>query len=443
MTAAESSPTTPGLGSLPDMSSSEHQQIDELLVTPADDTQPTLSVVMPTKNEAAGISECLDRIEQAIETLGVPTEIIISDSSTDRTPEIARNRGATVVVPDRPGYGYAYRYAFEFVRGEFVVMGDADTTYDFTAIPRLVEHLVTTDADIVLGSRLDGDIKTGAMPWLHQHIGNPLLTTFLNTFYGTGVSDAHSGFRVFTRAALETLELETDGMEFASEMLMAAGARDMTIEEVPITYHERVGEATLESFRDGWRHVRFMLVNAPDYLFSVPGLVLCLVGAILMGIVTLGLSVGGIVPGVRSMIAGGVLVVVGYQIVSFGVFSTVAIDPIRQPTDPFTTWLSEHVTVERGATAGLAVFAVGASYATYVLVTWIATGYDGLPLLTGDIAAVVAIALGVQTVFASFFVDMLRDDQSNRTRNTPEETEQGSTPRAVDRQYGLSGGAED
>jgi len=194
---------------------------DELLVgQDSDTTPPQLSVVMPTLNEESGIRTCIDWIKTAIEELQVPTEIIISDSSTDRTPEIAREMGAIVVEPDGKGYGYAYRYAFERTRGAYIAMGDADTTYDFKQIPRLLTHLEETGADMVMGSRLDGEIKNGAMPTLHQYIGNPALTRFLNTFYRAGVSDAHSGFRIFTREAYETMDWETTGMEFASEMIM-------------------------------------------------------------------------------------------------------------------------------------------------------------------------------------------------------------------------------
>jgi len=184
---------------------------------------------MPTLNEEEGIRECIEWVETAVESLDIPTELIISDSSTDRTPEIAREMGAIVLSPDQPGYGYAYRYAFERTRGRYIVMGDADTTYDFKQIPRLLTHLQGEDADMVLGSRLEGEIKSGAMPALHQYIGNPALTTFLNIFYDAGVSDAHSGFRIFTRDAYETMELETTGMEFASEMIMEAGAKDLDI----------------------------------------------------------------------------------------------------------------------------------------------------------------------------------------------------------------------
>ncbi|WP_312907627.1 glycosyltransferase family 2 protein [Natronosalvus caseinilyticus] len=393
-------------------------EASESLIVPADSTErPRLSVILPTLNEEAGVGECIDRIEAAIDTLSVRTEIIVSDSSTDRTPEIAREKGAIVVHPDESGYGYAYRYGFQYARGEYIAIGDADTTYDFEELPKLFELVSNGDADMVMGSRLKGEIRPGAMPALHQYVGNPLLTRFLNLFYDAGVSDAHSGFRVLSRDALDQLELTTNGMEFASEMIMEAGARGLEIREVPITYHERKGEETLESFRDGWRHVRFMLKNAPGYLFTVPGLVFGMVGVLLMGLVTFGITIAGIVPGIRSMIAGGLLVLVGYQGVSFGVFSTVATDPIRRPTDPVTTWLCDHITLERGATAGLVVFTAGTVYATYLLITWIANGYDVLPLVAGDIATFVAIAIGIQTVFTSFFIDILTDGSQTPDRS--------------------------
>ena len=377
---------------------------DELLVRDDADESPVLSVVMPTLNEEDGIRTCIDWIKTAIEELQVPTEILISDSSTDRTPEIAREMGAVVVEPDGKGYGYAYRYAFERTRGEYIVMGDADTTYDFTQIPRLLDHLEETGADIVMGSRLDGEIKDGAMPTLHQYIGNPLLTRFLNTFYRAGVSDAHSGFRIFTRDAYEQMDLETTGMEFASEMIMDAGARDLQIEEVPIIYHERKGEETLDSFRDGWRHVRFMLVNAPGYLFSVPGMLLTVFGAAVLLTAHTGIEIGAMTLGINSMIAGSLFSILGVQVGSLGVFATVASDPIQKPNDVATSWIMENATLERGASAGLAVFTAGAVYATWLVLDWALRGFGSVPFTTSSLLAFTAIVIGVQLVFSSFFL---------------------------------------
>jgi len=396
----------------------------DVLVTPDDDVIPVISVVMPTMNEEEGIGECIDRIIEGASALGLPTEIVVSDSSTDRTAEIARERGAHVVSPDRPGYGYAYRYAFARVRGEYVVMGDADTTYDFAELPRLIEPILEGDADMVMGSRLEGEILPGAMPALHQYVGNPLLTKFLNVFYGAGVSDAHSGFRVFRADLLDELDLRTDGMEFASEMVMDASARGFRIAEMPITYHERKGEATLESFRDGWRHVRFMLMNAPGYLFSVPGVLMVLFGGLMMGLSAFGVEPGGVTFGIHTMIAGSLLAVVGYQTALLSLFSTVAADPIRIPTDPLTRWIQENFRLEQGATIGLAVFAVGAVYATYLLYEWVASGFGAVPFGAVNMVAFTLIVVGVETVFASFHLSALADarDYSYAGLATEEET---------------------
>ncbi|MGB9963312.1 glycosyltransferase family 2 protein (plasmid) [Halobacterium sp. MBLA0001] len=377
---------------------------DSILIGPDSDIAPTVSVVMPTMNEEAGIRECIDRVKNAVRESGYQTEVLISDDSTDRTPKIARELGAIVVEPDEAGYGYAYRYAFERCRGDYIIIGDADTTYDFEQFPKLLEPVARGDADMVMGSRLNGEIKDGAMPALHQYIGNPLLTKFLNAFYGAGVSDAHSGFRAFRADMLDDLDLETTGMEFASEMIMDAGARDLTIEEIPITYHEREGEATLESFRDGWRHVRFMLLNAPGYLFSIPGTGMGILGAMVLLAAFSGISINGATFGIHSAIAGSLLVLVGYQVASLGVFATVASDPIQRPDDPVTDALVDRMNLEQMASIGTIVALSGAAYAGWLVYQWANTGFTQLPMVTGDVIAFTAIVIGIQTVFNAFFL---------------------------------------
>jgi len=378
---------------------------DEGVLLPADsDITPAISLVMPTLNEEEGIRECIRRAKNAFRELGVQAEIIISDSSTDRTPEIAREEGAIVLTPDGKGYGYAYQYAFERARADIIAMGDADTTYDFEELPKLYDSVVSGRADMAMGSRLEGEIRSGAMPTLHQYVGNPLLTKFLNLFYDAGVSDAHSGMRVFTRDAWETMDCETTGMEFASEMIMQAGAAGLEIVEEPIVYHEREGEETLDSFRDGWRHVRFMLLNAPGYLFSVPGIVLGLFGMLLMGGVAFGVPGSSVTLGPNTMIAGSLFTIVGYQVASMGVFATVSGNPIKKPEDPVTEFVSQRLGLERGATSGLAVFGAGAMYATYLVVTWVQSGFAAVPFTVGSLVAFTAIVIGVQTVFSAFFM---------------------------------------
>lgn len=389
---------------------SRHRSGDQLLLDAESDATPVLSVVVPTKNEEAGIAECIDGIKTALETTQLSGEIIVSDSSSDRTPAIARECGAIVVHPDEPGYGAAYRYAFEYVRGDYIVMGDADTTYDFEAIPRLLELVREEDADLAMGSRLEGEIMDGAMPPLHQYVGNPVLTRFLNLFYDADVSDAHSGFRVVTRDALDEMCLETTGMEFASEMIMEAGARDLDIAETPITYHEREGEETLDSFRDGWRHVRFMLLNAPGYLFSAPGAVLGAVGLALMSLAFFNVSLGTASFGIRTMIAGSLLVLTGVQVASFGIFSTLASDPIRRPNNVFTRLISTHLRLEQGVLVGSVIAGIGGVYAALLIGQWITRGYGVLPSLLMDIVAFTALVLGVQILFNACFMSMVASE---------------------------------
>jgi len=380
---------------------------ESLLVGKDSEVDPVLSVVLPTLDEEEGVRVCIERVQSAAETLGLTTEIIVSDSSTDRTPEIAREMGAIVVEPDEGGYGNAYKYAFERVRGEYVAIGDADTTYDFGELPKLIEVAVEKDAEMVLGSRLDGEIKPGAMPPLHQYVGNPLLTRFLNTFYDAGVSDAHSGMRVIRRDALDELDLRSGGMEFASEMIMDAAEKGMTIEEGPITYHERVGEATLESFSDGWRHVKFMLTNAPGYLFTLPSVAFGLLGVLVIAASLQGFQLGEATFGLQTLIVGVLFAVVGYQVGTLALFSSVAADPIRHPSDPITNVIHDYFTLETGATFGVVVFALGAACLAYSVVAWTITGYAAVPPVEWNLIAMGGVVIGVQTVFNSFFLSLI------------------------------------
>jgi hypothetical protein len=339
-------------------------------------------------------------------------QIIVSDSSTDQTPEIAREYGATVVKPPEEGYGSAYKHGFEHIRGEYIAIGDADTTYDFEELPKLLTPLVLEEADIVLGSRFAGEIKPGAMPTLHQYVGNPLLTAFLNRFYDAGVTDAHSGFRVIRRDALEKLDLKSGGMEFASEMIMEAAEKDLEIVEVPITYHERVGDATLESFRDGWRHVKFMLQNAPSYLFTGPAIFCGLVGGLLTVGSLLGIQFGGLSFGVHTMIVASLCLLIGTQVGSLAVVSSVAADPIKSPSDRVTTWIAEEFQLEHGATLGLFLLGVGTILAGYMTAEWLA-GNVASPFVVPSLIAYTLIILGVQTIFSSFCFSLLVESRDH------------------------------
>src|SRR5687768_15417066 len=243
-------------------------------------TTPKVSVVIPCLNEAENIEECVTRAWAAIHGAGLEGEVVVSDNnSTDGSGALAEAAGARVVHETRPGYGSAYLAGFAAARGEYIVMLDADLTYDFAEIPRFVAEL-DKGAQLVMGDRMD-NIHPGAMPWLHRYVGNPVLTGILNVFFKTGIKDAHCGMRGLRRDVLPTLDLRTTGMEFASEMVIRASKEKLRIAEFPIEYHPRGGESKLTSFRDGWRHLRFLLVHSPTYLFMLPGAMMLLLGAII------------------------------------------------------------------------------------------------------------------------------------------------------------------
>src|SRR5918999_1149209 len=280
---------------------------DELVVT----------VVIPCLNEEENIEECVRRARAAMEEAGIPGEVVVADNaSEDRSAELAANAGARVITEPRRGYGSAYLAGFAAARGRYIVMADADLTYDFSEIPRFVEHL-EAGADLVMGDRMD-NIQPGAMPWLHRYVGNPILTGVLNMFFRTGVKDAHCGMRAVRRDVLPRLDLRTTGMEFASEMVIRASKENLDIREFPIEYHPRAGESKLSSFRDGWRHLRFLLVHSPTHLFMLPGALLAALGVLVSLTVLLQIQVFGREWDLHAMVAGALLMIVGTQVLALG-----------------------------------------------------------------------------------------------------------------------------
>jgi glycosyltransferase involved in cell wall biosynthesis len=370
-----------------------------------------VSVVLPSKNERETIGDCIEKIREVLSGNSLDGEIIVADNSEDETPLIARKLGAEVITPDGKGYGYAYRYAFKHLREkhgrypDYIVIGDADDTYDFLEMPRLLEPLRKGEADMVIGSRFKGEIERGAMPWLHRWIGNPILTRFLNLFYKAGVSDAHSGFRAIRGEALERLELRSDGMEFASEMIIEAMRKGLRIMEVPISYHRRrIEDSKLSSFSDGWRHLKFMLIHAPDYLFIYPASIITLIGIILMFLAFLNLYVG-YTPGTHSMIGGSLLAILGYQILFFGAFARMLM----------YRGLPRFLTLERGATIGAMVFAAGFIWTLKLLLEWMGSGFKSLPPVEQDIACFTLIVIGLQTFFSSFMLSIIAEQRKRWT----------------------------
>ena len=362
---------------------------------------PVVTLVMPTMNEEGSVAECIRAAQRAFDRMGIVGEILVSDSSTDRTPEIARELGATVVTPDRRGYGYAYRYAFRFVRGDYVAIADADMTYDFADLPALVS-LVEAGADMAIGSRFRGTIDPGAMPPLHRYVGNPFLTWLLNRLYRLDVSDAHSGFRVLSREALDGLDLRSDGMEFASELIMAAAAAGLDVREAPIAYHRRVGEAKLESFRDGWRHVRFMTVNAPEFLFAAPGALLAVLGTVAMTLALWGIVPFGAALGTHGLVAGSLATLVGIQLLILASLCRLT-GPLGRPRR-LTRRALDGMTVDRGLAIGGFTVGIGLVQVASVAGRLAAGQATFVP---ADVVALTVLAAGLQVIFASVFAGVL------------------------------------
>jgi len=369
-----------------------------------------VSVIIPTKNEERTVGICIQKIKKVFKEYNINGEIIVSDNSTDNTPKIARSMGAKVVAPDKEGYGYAYLYAFKHAKGKYIVIGDADDTYDFLEIPKLLKPLMNGEADIVIGSRFKGKIMKGAMPWLHRYIGNPILTWFLNFFYKAGVSDAHSGFRAFTRNALEKMVLTSHKMEFASEMIMEAMLRNLKVKEVPITYYpRRGGESKLNSWKDGWRHLKFMIINTPKHLYYIPGITLFSIGFIIILLMNISsIRIGKIVLGYNTIILSSMLVLIGYQLIFLGVYASIYLIERRSINpDKLTKFLVKNITLEKGLLIGLIIFIIGLTYSLTLLFNWINSGFQKIPAVNQSILSYTLIIIGIQTIFNSFYLSMI------------------------------------
>ena len=376
----------------------------------SDDVAPVISVVMPCLNEEATIARCVEKAFCGIERAGLPGEVVVADNgSTDRSVEIAEAGGARVVLVPRRGYGNAYLAGFAAARGRYLVMGDADDTYDFTELSRLITPLQNETHDYVLGSRFRGEILPGAMPWLHQYIGNPVLTWVLNRLFGLRISDAHSGMRAFTCEAYERMQLQSTGMEFASELIVNAAQAGLRITEVPITYYPRGGESKLRSFRDGWRHLRFMLLRSPDWVFLVPGLMLLVFGALLLVALTPGpFPLAGHDWDVHALVLGCLCAILGVQVLTMGL-SAKAYSYGRWPDQRDGTILRfyRYFTLERGIVLGIVGFCVGLAINVGILWVWLDRDMGPLDAIRPAVAAATLMIVGTQIFFSSFLLSIL------------------------------------
>jgi hypothetical protein len=365
-----------------------------------------VSVVIPCLNEAASIERCVQRARHALEGQGWLGEVIVADNgSEDGSADLAKAAGALVVYEPRRGYGSAYLAGFAAATGEYIVMADADLTYDFGDIPRFVEEL-DGGADLVMGDRMKG-IQPGAMPWLHRYIGNPILTGILNLFFRTGVRDAHCGMRAVRREVLPRLDLRTTGMEFASEMVIRAGKARLHIAEIPIHYHPREGHSKLSSFRDGWRHLRFLLVHSPNWLFIVPGAVLGAIGVVISLTVLLQIQVLGREWDLHAMVAGALLMIVGTQVLALGLCAHAYGTYFMGEQDPWFDRMRARFNLEHGLLLGGAIIAAGLVMAAVILGIWVDRGFGELSEERLAVLAATLLIVGLQIFFSSFLISIL------------------------------------
>jgi glycosyltransferase involved in cell wall biosynthesis len=382
------------------------------LPAPAGSGRPTpvgaidVSVVIPCLNEAQTIERCVNSARKILEQHGIAGEVIVVDNgSSDDSAALARGAGARVIEETRRGYGSAYLAGFAAARGERIVMADADLTYDFADIPRFVEK-IDEGAEFVIGNRM-AKIHPGAMPWLHRYIGNPVLTGILNLFYRAGVQDAHCGMRAFRRDVLPRLDLRTTGMEFASEMVIRAAKENLKIAQLPIEYHPREGESKLSTWRDGWRHLRFLLVHSPTYLFLLPGAVLTLFGSLILLTVLTRLDLFGRQWDLHAMIGGAMLTVVGTQVLALGLCAHAYGVYVLGERDVLFERLRSRVKLEHGLVVGSAILVGGLVLGGVIVVKWIERGGGRLSEERLGLLAATLVIVGIQVFFSSFLLSIL------------------------------------
>jgi glycosyltransferase involved in cell wall biosynthesis len=376
-----------------------------------------LTILMPCLNEAETLARCIEKAKLGIERSGVRGEIIVADNgSVDDSIEIAEKSGARVVQVIEKGYGSALRGGIQAAAGKWILMGDADDSYDFSEITGFVEQF-QEGFDLIMGCRLPiggGIISPGAMPWKNRRIGNPILSFVGRVFFKCPAHDFHCGLRGFTKAAFWKMDLQTTGMEFASEMVIKSTFKKLKIAEVPITLHKdgRSRPPHLKPWRDGWRHLRFMLLFSPRWLFLAPGIFLSGAGILFAAALSLeNIKIGGVAFDVGTLVVACMTVIIGFQLVAFAFFTKVfAIAEGLLPDDAKFSRAFKFFNLEKGILLGLAVLLTGMILSARALWIWKQAGFGELSPeenLRRLIPAATLIVLGIQSVFSSFFMSAL------------------------------------
>ena len=373
-----------------------------------------LSIVMPCLNEARTLKICIAKAKSFLSTHEISGEVIVADNgSTDGSQEIATQADATVINATTKGYGAAIAAGIEAAQGRFVIIGDSDASYDFSDLAGFVDAL-RSGKDLVMGNRFRGGIAPGAMPFLHRYLGNPVLSLIGRTFFRSDVSDFHCGLRGIRKQAFDELNLQTTGMEFASEMVVKSVLKGFSIAEVPTTLNPdgRDRAPHLRTWRDGWRHLRFLLLYAPRWLFLYPGLGLMAVGlAVMIAILPGPLKLGSIVFDVHTLVVAMGAIVVGGQVVMFFLLAQqYAVSAGLLPETPGYRRLQPYLRLEFVVILGVAFFAVGATGLAYAVYLWGGASFSQLNynwMMRIVVPSVTTMAFGVQAVFTGFLSSIL------------------------------------
>jgi glycosyltransferase involved in cell wall biosynthesis len=372
-----------------------------------------LSIVIPCLNEEKTLPLVIEKSLTSIRRLGIDGEVLVSDNgSTDKSVEVSKLAGARVVHCQKRGYGNALSFGFAEAKGKYVIMGDADDSYDFNEIEDFVEFL-RKGYDIVMGTRIGGKIEKGAMPFLHRYLGTPVLTFLINLFFGTRITDCNCGMRGLSKKALEKMNLVSDGMEFASEMIIKAGMLHLKIKEIPITLHvdKRERAPHLHTWRDGWRHLKFILIYAPNVIFVIPGALLFLTGTLIMLLQINGPFVlGNLYMGIHSMILGLTLAIFGVLIFQMGLIAKLFSKRFNSfYRNDFIVRLLNRSSIEKGLLWGGLLFSIGLVIDFYLLLKWAEHSFRDIFMPEVAIFGIYFIFIGMFFVSFSFLRVILHD----------------------------------
>ncbi|MCX6722003.1 MAG: glycosyltransferase [Candidatus Staskawiczbacteria bacterium] len=369
--------------------------------------RPDVSIILPCRNEEQALPFCLNKIKEVIKKNNLSAEIIVSDSSTDKSPEIAKKEKVILLKHDREGYGAAYLEAFKIAKGKYIFMADADASYDFEEISNFIKQL-KKGYDMVIGDRFSGKMHQDAMTFSHKYIGNPILSFILRLFFKNKINDSQCGMRAIKKSAVEKLNLQTTGMEFASEMIIKALKNNLKIKELTIDYYPRIGSSKIRSFSDAWKHIRFMLLYSPLFLFFIPGLIFFVFGIfMIVWLYYCSPQIFGVKLFYHPMFFSSGLIIIGYQLITFSAFAKIySITHLKEHNEKIEK-MFKYITIERASILGLMVSLVGVVIYFLIFAKWINSSFGSLNEIKNSIVALTFIVLGVQTIFSSFMFSIL------------------------------------